>query len=199
MQNRLYIAIVVWAAWDFDTLFSNYAQPFAFAGLLATLLQMPYYPKLDIVEKSLLCYSTLINLVVLFSGYVIGGELIYIAQCWLLATVVVGWIHVRLYSIRNDSIRWLLNLGKLLYWLGMIGAVCGFSAFPIFLTKAGGMANLLFTAIMINVGIYGSLAVSIALSLELLSTPTPNRLRMAVGYATCLIWVILFTTWCYLQ
>ena len=184
-----YFMTVVWATWDFDTLFSTPAQPAAFAGLAASALHLPNAEKLGRVERHCCYYSLAACLTVLVSGYFHMDDPLFFSQCWLLATVVVAWVHIRLNSFRRKPICWALHLSTFLFWVGIIATILGASALPVFL--CGGLRGLMFSMYLIAIGILGALTVSVALSLELLSTPTPRTHRIRYGYGACLAWVVL--------
>jgi hypothetical protein len=193
LARLCYIALVICAVFPFNNLFPANVQPFAFAGLVASALHAPNLKKLEPIEKYSCYYSIVINLIVLLSGYLFReDDPLFFSQCWLLASAVVHWIHVRLKAIRPNPIYWMLGLSSFLYWLGMFAAISGLAAYPLFI--AGGVAVLFYSLVLLVMGIYGSLAVSVAVWLELFSTPSPRMGRICYGYGICLTWVLLNAT-----
>lgn len=185
-----YFGLVTWAAFDFDTLFSTFAQPFAFAGLVATALQIPQLSRLKEPERACCLYSLAATSLAFLSGYFLHDEETLGLQILLLAIAVVFWVHIRLNAFRRKPIRWLQIAGSVLFWFGSIPATAGLVS-PIFLSKAWGLEGVAVSVLLWIAGFYGTLAMALAVVLELISTPAPRLRRICFLFGIGLLWILL--------
>ena len=140
-------------------------------------------------NKFILCYCILVSIVSVLMSANISGDTAYFSTMWLMATVLVCLIHLKLISIRINRIGWLDKTANFLMWSGLIGMGMAFLAIAVCIISnyyTADLGNLFAGVIAYLFGVGCWIAISVGVASKLIADPKPPLLKIGSFHFVCI-------------
>ena len=141
-------------------------------------------------SRLILGYSILVSTAATLLTTFLGGDEIHFTVMWLLATVCVGLIHLKLGPYRTKRIGWLDRTASILMWGGLIGIVLAtitICALLIINYQNPDLGNLVAGFVAYLVGAASWMAVSVGVATNLIADPDPPLFKTGKFQFLCIL------------
>ena len=141
-------------------------------------------------SRLILNYSILVSTAATLLTTFFGGDEVHFTAMWLMATVCVGLIHLKLGPYRTKRIGWLDKTASILMWGGLIGILLATIAICACLIKNHqnpDLGNLVVGFVAYFVGAASWLAVSVGVASNLIADPDPPLFKTAKFQFLCIL------------